>query len=401
MNVLNISPEELRQMAARDFETALGGMSIENLIPWEKIGVEPMKPLTGEGFAQLAHDDRRAVIDSIHDIAMLPVYEKNTGQERDAAHKSIDFGVRTAKWRFVLSLTNEAYGFGYDYVDLEMMSPLCAQLATIERGATNVHMPTTHKLRHNPACHSVHVAGLVKDVFDEMAENNADLSAADMSELRDMQKQLMRAALVHDMGELQGELSIASNRKHMSAAEMEAFEHNRGLTETEVFENALTRRVSTLEKVRWPAEMLNEKRDSLLNDYTTAEESSVYMGRAHKLMERMQSQQDYLRFEGLSGTPKLNVIIKEEGDHKDFMRSYAQEPMHGTANGEKVRPTLAELAEDYQNPALAKKLVEVLEGRLDSLQKTIDERIEYKPKTFAERFLEGVRTNSQSAGMSR
>lgn len=401
MDVLDITPEELRQMAARDFASALGRVEIENLIPWDKIGIEPISPLTGEAFAQLAHDDRRAVIDSIHDIGMLSVYEKNTGAERDAAHKSIDVGVRTAKWRFILSLTNEAYGFGYDYADLEMMSPLCAQLATIERGATNVHMPTTHKLRHNPACHSVHVAGLVKDVFDEVAETNADLSAEDKAELRSMQKQLMRAALVHDMGELQGELSIASNRKHMSAAEMEAFEHNRGLTETEVFENALSKRASSLQKVRWPADLLKEKCDSLLNDYTIAEESSVYMGRAHKLMERMQSQQDYLRFEGLSGTPKLNVIIKEEGDHKDFMRNYAQEPMHGTANGEKVRPTLAELAEDYQNPALAKKLVETLGKRLDELQKTIDERIEYKPKTFAERFLEGVRTSSQSAGMSR
>lgn len=400
MNVFTLTPQELRHMAAQDFASQLGGGHIENKIRWEDVGIEPME-LTGENFAALSYEQRRAVIDSIHDISMLPVYEKNTGPERDAAHKSIDEGARTAKWRFILSLTSEAYDFGYDYVDLEMMSPLCAQLATIERGATNVHMPTTHKLRHNPACHSVHVAGLIHDIFDEVAADNPDMSAADVKQMQVMEKQLMRAALVHDMGELQGELSIASNRKNMSAAEMEAFEHNRGLTETEVFENALTQRASSLEKVTWPAEMLKEKRDSLLNDYSTAEEAGVFMGRAHKLMERMQSQQDYLRFEGKSMTPKLNVIIKEEGDHKDFMRNYAQEPMHGTANGEKVRPTLSELAEEFENPALAQRLVKTLGKRLDGLQKTIDERIEYKPKTFAEKFLEGVRTNGASAGISR
>lgn len=400
MNVFTLTPEELRHMAAQDFAAALGGGRIENKISWQDIGVEPME-LNGANFAALDHDQRRAVIDKIHDIAMLPVYERNTGAEREAAHKSIDFGVRTAKWRYILSLTNEAYGFGYDYVDLEIMSPLCAQLATIERGATNAHMPTTHKLRHNPACHSVHVAGLIKDVFDEVRAENPQMATADHQQLLVMEKQLMRAALVHDMGELQGELSIASNRKHMTAAEMEDFEHQRGLTETEVFEKALLRRAGSLEKLRWPREMLENKRESLLNDYSIAEDPGVFMGRAHKLMERMQSQQDYLRFEGRDFAPRLNVVIREEGDHKDFMRNYAREPMHGTANGEKVKPTLAELAQEFENPELAGVLVRNLGKRLDALQKTIDERTEYKPRSFAERVLDEVRTYKASTGIAR
>lgn len=401
MNVFKLSPEELCQMAARDFEAAMGGSRIENMIPWDKIGIDPIEKLDGKSFGALGYEQRRAVVDKIHDIAMHPVYEKNTGAERDRAHKSIDKGVRTAKWRYITSLVNEAYDLGYDYVDLEVMSPLTAHLATIERGATNAHMPTTHKLRHNPSCHSMHVAGLIKDVFDEVASENPEMPAADKQQMQQMQRQLMRAALVHDMGELKGELSIASNRKHMTAAEMEAFEHKRGQTETEVFEDALTQRVSSLTKVQWPAEMLKEKRDGLLNDYTTAEDASVFMGRAHKLMERMQSQQDYLRFEGESMAPKLNVVIKEEGDHKDFMRNYSQEPMRGTANGQKDKPSLAELAEEFDNPDLAKKLVDVLEKRLGKHREVIDQRTEYKPKTFAERFLEGVRTNEAAGGIGR
>lgn len=377
MDGSHLSPKELRQMALRDFETALGGLRVGSLAPGAA--------LDGESFAGLAHDDRRAVIDAIHDIGMKPVYEGNTPDARKTAHLSLDEGVRTAKWRFILSLVNEAYGLGYDYLDLEMMAPLCAQLGTIERGATNPHMPTTHKLRHNPMVHSVHVAGLVKEVFDGVAEQYPE----DGLPLRQMQRQLMRAAIVHDMGELEGELSVATSRKNMSGQEVEQFEHRRGEIETEVFGNALLHRVDSLRSKQWPVDTLKDKTDSLLNDYSVAEDSNAFMGRAHKLVERMQSQQDYLRFEGLDMAPPQRVVV---GDyHKDFMRGYALEPMNGTSNGEKTKPALAELAVEHENPELAQKVVKELEGRLSDLQQEIERRLEYRPRTFAERLTEGVR----------
>lgn len=398
MHLFEWSKEELRHIAAQDFESALGGMKIENLIPWEDIGIEPVGHLDGKTFAALGHDERRAVIDKIHDIAMLPVYEGNTPGQRDEAHKSIDEGVRTAKWRYTLSLVNDAYDLGYDYVDMEIMAPLCAQLATIERGATNPHMPTTHKLRHNPAVHSMHVAGLVNDIFAQVEQDNPDISAGDGDTLHEMRRQLMRAALVHDMGELKGELSVASSRSGMTPEQMEAFEHRRGLTETEVFENALTERSEALTKVRWPKEMLHDRKDALLNDYSNAEESGVFLGRLHKLIERMQSQQDYLRFEGKDMAPPLKTVPQGQGYHKDFMLGYALEPMEGLANGVKNKPALAELAEQFENPQLAGRIVKTAQERLDALQKTIADRLEYRPRSFAERFTEGVRI---SGGIQR
>lgn len=399
MHTFDLSKEELCHIAAQDFEAALGGMKIEGLIDWGAIGLEPIKRLNGESLAALAHDDRRAVFDKIHDIAMLPVVEKNTPQERDAAHKQIDAGVRTAKWRYTLALANDTYDLGYDYVDLEVLSPLCAQLATIERGATNPHMPTTHKLRHNPATHSVHVAGLVSDIFDEVHAANPELSQDDKNGLAKMQKQLMRSAIVHDMGELKGELSIATNRRHMSAQEMEAFEHDRGLTETEVFSEALDARESSLKKLAWPVQMLADKKSALLNDYSIAEGADVFTGRAHKVIERMQSQQDYLRFEGKDMAPPLSTVPQGAGYHKDFMEGYAREPMDGTANGEKSKPALQDMVSESENPQLAQAVLETLNARLEALQGKIETQLEYRPRSFEERFLEGVR--APSGGVSR
>jgi hypothetical protein len=141
MHIFAFSKEELHHLAKQDFEAAMGGMRVEELLAWQDIGVPQPARLDGASFAALSHEQRRAVIDKIHDIAMLPVYEKHTAPARDVAHKSIAGEVRTAKWRYALALVNDAYDLGYDYVDMEILSPLCAQLATIERGATNPHMP--------------------------------------------------------------------------------------------------------------------------------------------------------------------------------------------------------------------------------------------------------------------
>lgn len=395
MHILEMNQHELRNVARNDLKAAFGGLAPEGLIDWDDIGISPIKELDGKAFAQLSHEQRRSVIDRLHDIGMLPVYEGNTPQQRDQMHKAISPQVRTAKWRFVLALVNEAYDLGYDYVDLEMLSPLCAQLATIERGATNPHMASTHKLRHNPAVHSIHVAGLMTEVFKDMREQNPDMSEADAKQLRVLERQLSRAALVHDMGELKGELSVASSRRGMSAAEMEAFEHNRGLTETEVFTQALDQREVSLSKVQWPAQLLRDRKDSLLNDYSVAEGSAVFEGRLHKLVERMQSQQDYLRFERKSMAPPLRTVVQGNGYHKDFMRGYALEPMEGTANGVKNKADLAELAQGFENPQLAEKLVAAVQGRLEVLQKEIESRLEYRPRSFAERITEGVRLSNQ------
>lgn len=409
MSVFNPTASELRQQAARDYEAAMGGMKINDLIPWGDIGFSPANGLDGQWFAGQCHDDRRAIIDAIQDIGMKPVYEKNTPEERHASERAIAPEVRTAKWRYILSLVNEGYELGYDQMDMEVMAPLCARLATVERGADNPHMPTTHKLRHNPAVHSMHVAGLAKDIFDELVLEHEGLP--EETELRDIQTRIMRAALVHDMGELKGELSVAITRQGMSAAEEQTFEHNRGLAEEEIFEAALHGRVEKLAKTGWPADELKGRCDKLLNDYSVAESDS-FLGRAHKLIERMQTQQDYLRFEGKDMTPPQSTLLGDKY-HKDFMEGYAKKPMGGKPFAsmrerggatmeeapilEKV-PSLQELAEEFENPQVAGRIKEALDNQLEGLQKEVVDRL--GSRSFAEKFLQGVRTQ-EAPGMGR
>ncbi|MBM3617733.1 MAG: hypothetical protein FJX23_04230 [Alphaproteobacteria bacterium] len=394
MQFTNQTPEELRAMAARDLQSALGGLNVERFIPWDAIGMQPKEEFTGADFASLSHENRRAVLDKVHDIAMLPVFEGNTPAERMNAHLGIDKGVREAKWKYELALTNSAYGLGYDYADLEILTPLAAQLALVERGATNYHMPTTHKLRHNPMSHSLHVAGLIKEVFDGIAQDNPLLLERDKAELGGMRKQMMRSAIVHDMGELDGELSVAADRAKLSAKQLAAMEHARGDSETEVFTRYLDKRNASLEKMRWPKELLEAKKEKLLNDYSVAEDASQFIGRAHKVCERIQSQQDYLRFSGKSMSPPLSTVMQGTPNRKEFTLNYAKDPFDGASSGQKTGKSLADLIDASPNPALA-RIVERGVGKvLDGLQKQMTEALQYKPQTFAEKFMEGVRTTS-------
>ena len=390
LDVSSFSPEQLRQQAAQSLEFLLGKVKIENLIPWDEIQAKPLETITGPALAALPHDVRREVLDKLHDIALLPVFEKNTPEEREATHLGIDQGVRDAKWRHLLTVVNSAYDLGLDYGDLELLTPLYRQLATIERGSTSIHMPTTHKLRHNPAIHSLHVVGLISNIFDEIrAENNLDNDQ--LIELGGMKRQLMRAALVHDMGELQGELSVACDRKDFSAEQMEAFEQQRGERETKVFSDAIEKRAGQLIDKHWPDEKLLGKKDAFVEDYHLAENGD-FLSRAHKIMERMQSQQDYLRFEGLSQTPPLRTVVPGYGDHKDFTLNYVREPLLGESGGEKNGPSLRELGQNFISPELAGLIVDKLHlvrGKLEAVQK---ERMQYKPKTFVERIMEDVPT---------
>lgn len=389
------SPEELRAMAARDLESALGGLKVERFIPWDAIGMQPKEEFTGADFAALSHENRRAVLDKVHDIAMLPVFEKNTAGERMDAHLGIDQGVRQAKWKYELALSNSAYGLGYDYADLEILTPMAAKLALVERGATNGHMPTTHKLRHNPMSHSLHVVGLIKDVFDGIAQDNPLLLEGDKAGLAAMQKQMMRSAVVHDMGELDGELSVARDRGRLTPKQIIALENARGHSETEVFTKYLDKRSASLEKMRWPKEMLDAKKIKFLNDYSAAEDASVFIGRAHKVCERVQSQQDYLRFSGKSMSPPLSTVIQGAGNHKEFMLNYALDPFVGATGGQKNgQPSLADLADSAPNPALARIVERGVGKKLAVLQKDVAEALQYRPQTFAEKFTEGVRGSS-------
>lgn len=372
-----MTKEELRAKAAEEFSEAFGGMKVENLIPWNEIpagdkteetGIELVETLDGKVFAALSHDQRRAVIDKIWDIGLHDVYEGHTEAERNAAHLAIDKGVRTAKWGYILALVNDAYDLGYDGLALQMLAPLCTQLSTVERGATNAYMPTTHKLRHNPAVHSIHVMGLVADVFDGLMS----IHPQHADELGEMRRQLMQCAVVHDMGELRGELSVAIDRKHLSAEAVERIEQARGGSEADVFAAALKVCESRFAGGFSPQEAANRTQE-LLHDYHVAEDTDdKFMGRLFKLMERIQSQQDYLRFEGKDMAPKLSARMLQSAGYQQFMVNYALSPRDGTSRGIKTKASLDELAERYESPELASLVLGSVDARLDVLQQEIE-----------------------------
>lgn len=369
--------EELLAKAAQEFSEALGGMKAENLIPWNEIpkgdkteetGIEPIETLDGKAFAALSHDQRRAVIDKVWDIGLHSVYEGHSEAERNAAHLAIDKGVRTAKWGYILALVNDAYDLGYDRLALQMLAPLCTQLSTVERGATNAYMPTTHKLRHNPAVHSIHVMGLVAEVFDGLIAMHPQHADG----LKEMRQQLLHSAVVHDMGELRGELSVAIDRKNLSAEAVERIEQSRGGSEAEVFEAALGICESRFSQGFSP-ESAAAQTEALLHDYHVAEDTDdKFMGRLFKLMERMQSQEDYLRFEGRDMAPKLSVRTLQSAGYQQFMMDYALSPRNGTTRGIKTKASLDELTTQYENPELAALVLDTVDARLDVLQREIE-----------------------------
>lgn len=399
MNVLSLNSDDLIASAERDFEQGLGGMRIRKLIGWEKAGLSEPETLDAGFLKSLSHDERRFVFDQIHDIAMLPVYKKNRPDERAEALAGIDTEVLDAKWRYMLSLANGAYDLELDYVDLEILTPLYRQLATIERGATNVRMPTTHKLRHNPSIHSLHVAGLIHDVFGEAQAGQPE---ALQNEIRVFTKELMRSALVHDMGELEGELSIAEDRAKMSVEEVKQFETARGHSEAEVFTNAMDLRKKELKRLRWPETLLEDKCDDWQQAYERGEAADTFAGRVHKCMERMQSQQDYLRFDGKDMAPRLNAKLQGYEDYRTFFREYALEPFKGCSKGSKVSASLEELAAEEAS-ALSSTVFKAVDGSLKKLQQDIKAALKDDTPEEA-RFAERVRareTAREGASLGR
>ncbi|MGB1540402.1 MAG: hypothetical protein ACPG80_05530, partial [Rickettsiales bacterium] len=221
---------------------------------------------------------------------------------------------------------------------------------------------------------------------------------ADKAYHNQVKRQLMRSALVHDMGELEGELSVASARKDFSAEKLKAFEQWRGEAETAVFRNAITARGKALMEQGWPAAEVQQKCQNYLSDYHRVEAEEDFFAKAHKTVERMQSQQDYMRFEGEGAAPLLHTVIPEEGCHKEFMVSYVGQALDGVVNGEKVSSSIRELANQQSHPVII-AMAEAITQYARQQRKRIEEKVRYEPKPFAQRILEQRRNITQSQGL--
>ena len=393
-DTVSLTPSQMMERAGNLFTQTLGGVHPEGLVPWDELGLTRPDVLDGKYLKNLNHDQRRGVLDSLQNISLLPVYEGNRFVDREKRLEKIAPEVGEAKWHYMLCLVNETYDLGLDETDAAIIAPLLNELSVIERGATNPLMPTTHKLRHNPSIHSLHVAGVIHDIFDK-ARGLVEDEAAAVAELTAMEKQLQRCALVHDMGELLGELSVASDRTHMTAEQVKAFEAARGLSETQVFMNALHNKVGELKAKQWPATVLDDKYHQWEHDYEVSEDASAFLGRLHKVCERVQSQQDYLRFEGRDFAPNMRTA---SGSSKHFMMNYVQEPLHGVSRGSKNKPSLDELASEFENPRVAKAVMEAVHQTVEHLQDVLQARMDYRLQTHRDRLLENL---PQAGGMAR
>lgn len=226
--------------------------------------------------------------------------------------------IQYAKWEFMLSLVDSAYGLKlcskndgegaqYDTREMKLLARMLATLSENERGAYNPHMAPAFKLRHNPSIHSLHVVSLLQKVFDDAGERISrevpqHERAAAEEYLATLRHELSFGALVHDMGEMEGEFSEMIRVQSKTPEEREKFEQERNAAEQRVFENNLD---FFAKKVGYDDAQWAAKKPAYLTAFELPEQTDTFRGRLLKVVERVQSQQDYLRFQRLNKEMKL------------------------------------------------------------------------------------------------
>lgn len=259
---------------------------------------------------------------------------------------------RIARWRYMLALADQAYdicltdnrtnGFNAqaepeNHFKLELFAHLYAQLALHPRGRDNECMPITHQLRHNPAIHSLHTTALAHKFF-EQTEQQIKLNGNDNKPvllnniLPKLRKKIMLMALVHDLGESFGEISTGSMVSEMSSEDKVTFNQDRNHIEDAVFLKQIDRVMDRLEVKNGKNGISKEDRLRIKGEieeaYKTAEATDSFIGRFFKILERMQSQQDYLRFHGMNGAKTL-ADAKEA--NKSYTLNYIPSLLFGTS----------------------------------------------------------------------
>ncbi len=294
-------------------------------------------------------DIRYQLTDFWYATANERAIEEPDSTERAIKIAQIPFEVRHAKWRLLLTIADALYGINLDdadpkYIDdnnTELLSHLLVRLSDHDRGATAEHMPRTRKRRHNPAIHSLHVVELVDKVFHNAKKSMSDQNKFDndglMRKWQEMRNEAMLAALLHDMGELDGELSVAEDRKNWNEEQIKKFEELRSAREEQTFINYLEEKRDLLRSVEYDAagrarltdkpitdkpitdEEFKVMKNKYLKAFDLAEEKS-FLGVMLKGLERIQTTHDFLRFNGHGGAKRIDEV---GSDTQRFTRNYA------------------------------------------------------------------------------
>jgi len=366
---------------------------------------------------------KRRIMDDIYALGMEEVFSREEGEKIpfDLLRHLPSIQQREAKWHYALALTNEVNDLGIKHdEDLVVLSRAYAQLATFERGANNPYMAHEYRLRHNPAIHSLHVVGLVNELVERVERKHADIltTPAAREELENIRQLFARAGLVHDMGELRGEKSVAGDRATMTAEELEAFEEERAHLEGSIWEREMHWHadVYALEKegqLSWlealdlrknhnrlihveqrMAHVLEnmadgpEKQDELdrlqsyYDKYATREEAGFaslerprqtnlsmtedwkqefelaeeisLRGRLIKLIERLQTQQDYLRWNGVASATPMEAMVNGREYEADFKMNYTLDLILGERADDGTRKPngIVHLMQEETSPVL-------------------------------------------------
>lgn len=272
-----------------------------------------------------------------------------------------------AKWKFMLALADAVFDLGLAQQtpgeaenDLNIMARLFARLSQYERGADNPHMPQTHKLRHNPAIHSMHVCTLQDHVFTR-AEHiirekyGNSLFPILQEKMQTPRRQVMRAALLHDCGEFDGELSQGITMAGMNAEQASAFGEAREAAEGEAFERALGNRRDAAHEVtngQLTDTPITDKswgvlRDKYRKSFQLAERTDEFLGRLLKSCERIQSNHDYLRWNGVNGALPLRNADRDNARFSvNYVSKVLRDADHDAPEGETSLRKLAEKETD-------------------------------------------------------
>ncbi len=252
--------------------------------------------------------------------------------------------VQDAKWEFILALADSAYHiftppnhtspmqadkFISPNAEHKVIAQLLSRLSINERGATNPTMGEAYKLRHNPAIHSLHTVALIDKIFHHAWQDIAFKHPRESQQTKyreqwvTLRQHAMIMALVHDMGEIDGELSCGNDRSLLPSEQREVFNKERKADEEKTF-------FWHLNDVLKMVDIKPDKKSSLCAYLGAAfheiEKKDTFISHVVKVLEQMQSQQDYLRFEGKDNATKLQDTVE---DDKKFSMNYVSLVLRG------------------------------------------------------------------------
>jgi len=335
---------------------------------------------------------RYAPIDAFYEIGQEFAINLPDRNERAYKLATIPGEIQLARWKFMLALVDAAYGIdigglGGESIGpnhLALLSDMFARLSDRERGADNEHMPFTHKYRHNPGIHSLHTVALIDKTFHSVMKNidhdrgiiNGEKEKY-LDKLRQMRSRMFLTALVHDMGEIEGELSQGIIVAHMDADLKAQVKLARAPREHATFIRHLDnsrKQLHHVEKGRITQEPIadvewDKIRSIYVNAYERSEKTDMFLGCLFKVHECMQSQQDYLRFQGKNGA---KLLRDSDEKNKIFSVNYVSSVFYDAdwdarVPGPKALSKLAEVGRDAIEIKLQRMLTAATEKELAKL----------------------------------